>query len=45
MNVIPWIAGGAAVLLAWRWFYVWNANKRENAAFEYRIRNRQDLHK
>jgi hypothetical protein len=40
---ISWIVAGGVVLLLWRWFYVWNANRQDNAAFEYRIRNRQDL--
>lgn len=45
MGVIAWIVVAAVVVLVWRWIYVWRANRLDNAAFEYRIRNRQDLHK
>lgn len=37
------ILAGAAVLLAWRWIYLWRAGRIERQAFEYRMRNRQDL--
>lgn len=36
---------GAGVVLLWRWAYVWRQARLSDAAFEHRIRNRQDLWK
>jgi len=37
------ILGGAVALLLWRWIYVWRSARHDRQAFEYRMRNRQDL--
>lgn len=41
--LIPWVLVGAAGVLVARWIYVWQHSRLEKAAFEYRIRKRQDL--
>lgn len=41
--VIPWVVAGGVLVLVLRWVYVYQQGKMDDAAFEYRIRNRQDL--
>jgi hypothetical protein len=43
--VIPYVIGGAVVVLAIRWLAVWSQRRLHNAEMERRIRNRQDLHR
>jgi len=41
-TIVAIVAGGVG-LLAWRWFHVWRSARLDAQAFEYRMRNRQDL--
>lgn len=43
--VIPWIVGGAGLVLVARWGWQWLKRRSRDAEMERRIRNRLDLHR